>query len=390
MRFRLIIIAFVVLAFAVGAWVNFTQGPADTPTVAVQAKRGGSPPQGNQLDRRSGGLGRATQARSVLVAPVRRESVSDRLEAIGTVNANESVTVTAKTQGVIRSIRFEDGQTIKRGEEIASIDAGVEDAALDIELANLEQQKNQLARVAELAKSDNVSKSKLEDQMALVRKAEGNVAAARVRSTDRRIVAPFSGIVGTRRISVGALVSPGTVVATLEDISVVKLDFAIPETFLSSLRPGLDIEAIASAYPRETFKGKVFSIDSHIDPKTRSVNVRAIVPNLDLRLRSGMLIRVDLIKDRRDSLVIPEAALQPENDKQYVFVVGANNIAERTPVTIGRRRMGSIEILEGLKEGDWTIKEGMQDLRSGAKVNVVNSAELKQAAPGPEGMTRPE
>ena len=166
---------------------------------------------------------------------------------------------------------------------------------------------------------------------------------------------------------------------------------AIELPLLGYVAAGAPIEAVASAYPSETFKGKVVSVDSHIDPTTRSVNVRAIVSNPDLRLRSGMLMRVDLIKDQRDSLVIPEAALQPENDKQYVFVVGANNVAKRTLVTIGRRRMGSVEILDGLKDGDWIIKEGMQDLRTGAKVNVVNAGELKtQPAREAEEMTRPE
>jgi membrane fusion protein (multidrug efflux system) len=234
-----------------------------------------------------------------------------------------------------------------------------------------------------LAKQGHVSQARVDEVVALVKKAEANVAAARVRSGDRRITAPFSGIVGTRRISVGALVSPGTVVTTLDDISEVKLDVMIPETFLASLHPGLEIEATASAYPGQVFKGRVVSVDSRIDPVTRAVAVRAMIPNDDLRLRPGMLMVAELIKDRRESLMIPEASLLPENNLQYVYVIGPDNAANRTQVTIGRRRAGAVEVLQGVKEGDLVIKEGLQDLRSGAPVKIVNANELKRGQGAP-------
>src|SRR5262245_13198119 len=173
--------------------------------------------------------GRGQMTRNVIGVLAKKETLGDRLEAIGTLYANESVNVTAKTQGIIRSIDFEDGQTFKQGEQIAAIDAGEQDAALNVELANLEQQRKELARTESLRKDNFVSQSRVDEQTALLKRAEATVAAARVRSGDRRIVAPFSGIVGNRRISIGALVSPGTVVTTLDDISEVKLDFAIPE-----------------------------------------------------------------------------------------------------------------------------------------------------------------
>lgn len=325
------------------------------------------------------GPARAAAVRPVVAVVVEKEIFGDRLEAIGTLYANESITVTAKTQGIIRSVDFDDGQTFKKGDQIAAIDAGEQDAALNVELANLEQQKKELERVMGLAADQHVSRSRVDEQVALVKKAEANVAAARVRANDRRITAPFSGIVGTRRISVGALVSPGTVVTTLDDTSEVKLDFAIPETFLSALHPGLDIEATASAYPGVTFKGRVIAVDSRVDPVTRSVGVRAMIPNEDLRLRPGMLMVAELIKDRRESLMIPEAALLPENNLQYVFVVNVDNTANRQQITIGRRRAGEVEVLEGLKEGDLVVKEGLQDLRSGSKVNIVNATELRRS-----------
>ena len=364
-------IGVVLVAAAVGGWLYFG------------GQHSGPGPQ------RQGGRG-AGMVRPVNAVAVHKEVFADRLEAIGTLTANESVTITAKTQGIIRSLDFDDGQTFKKGDQIAAIDAGEQDAALNVELANLEQQRKDLTRTQELVADKHVSQAKLDEQVALVKRAEANVAAARVRSGDRRIVAPFSGIVGTRRISLGALVAPGAVITTLDDTSEVKLDFAIPETFIASLKPGLEIEAQASAYPKEVFKGRVVAVDSRVDPVTRSVSVRATIANEDLRLRPGMLMVVELIKDQRASVIVPEIALLPENDVQYVFTVGPDSVVNRLKVVIGRRRAGSVEILEGLQEGDLVVTEGLQDLRSGSKVNLVNAGELRGTpAQSPEAMRHP-
>jgi membrane fusion protein, multidrug efflux system len=325
-----------------------------------------------------GGRGQNMGPRPVNVVAVTREVFADRLEALGTVQAQESVNVTAKVQGIIRSIYFNDGQTVTKGQEIAAIDSGEQVAALNVELANLEQQRKELDRTLGLAKQNHISQARVDEQTAALKKAEAGVAAARVRAGDRLIVAPFDGVVGTRRISVGALVSPGTVITTLDDISKVKLDFAVPETFLAALKPDLAVEATAAAYTGEVFKGKVIAVDSRIDPTTRSVNVRAEIDNADLRLRPGMLMVVDLIKDSRESLMVPEAALDPANDRQYVVVVGTDNVAHRVEVKIGRRRLGFVEVLEGVREGDLVVREGLQDLRDGAKVEIMNRTELTQ------------
>jgi membrane fusion protein (multidrug efflux system) len=327
--------------------------------------------------------GRGSDVRLVRAVVVEKEIFSDRLEAIGTVFAKESVDVSAKVQGIVRSIYFDDGQAVVRGGKIAAIDAGEQIAQLNVELANLEQQRKGLERTMGLARDNHVSQARVDEMVAAVKKAEANVAAARVRAGDRLITAPFAGIVGTRRISVGALVSPGTVVTTLDAISTVNLDFAVPETFLSSLRPGLDIEAEASAYPNEVFNGMVVAVDSRIDPATRSVTVRAEIDNGDMRLRPGMLMVVELIKFRRESLVIPEAALQPQNNKQYVSIIGPDDIADRVEVVIGLRRAGFVEILTGVSEGDLVVKEGHQDLPSGARVEIVNRSEVRIEASPP-------
>ncbi len=352
-------LALTVVVAAVAAWFIFMTGSGGGPG-------GGFGPGGSQ---------------SVYVVPARLETFADRIEAIGTLSANESITVTAKAQGVIRSINFDDGAIVRANEQIVSIAAAEEDARLNVELANLEEQRKTLDRIADLAKSNNVSQARVDEQMALVKKAEANVAAARARVSDFRIWAPFSGVLGTRKVSLGALVNPGTVITTLDDISVVKLDFAVPESFLSSLRPGLDIEATSQTYPGEVFVGKVSSVDSRVDPVTRSLAIRAIISNDDARLRPGMLMIVELIKDRRESLIIPEQALMPDGTKQFVYVVNGENVAERKEIIIGTRRPGFVEVTGGLAEGDLIVTEGTMQLRPGANVRVLTPGDAAKNAP---------
>jgi membrane fusion protein (multidrug efflux system) len=320
----------------------------------------------------------------VNVARVKKEMFGDRIEAIGTAAANESITVTARVQGIIRAVNFEDGAFVEKGTEIAAIDAGEQDARLNVELANLEEQRKELERLRDLFRNQNVSRSRLDAAIAAVAKAEANVAAARARVADYRIVAPFAGVLGTRRVSVGALVSPGTVITTLDDVSIIKLDFAVPENFIAALRPGLPIEALTAAYGRETFKGEVIAVDSRIDPATRSVAIRAAIPNADGRLKPGMLMVVDLIKDQQMSLMVPEEALIPEGTRHFVYVISPDNVASRVAIAIGRRRVGSVEVLEGLSEGDLVAIEGVMDLRPNAKVDILNKDKISQSTPSAE------
>jgi membrane fusion protein (multidrug efflux system) len=187
------------------------------------------------------------------------------------------------------------------------------------------------------------------------------------------IRAPFSGRVGLRRVSVGTLISPGDVITTLDDTSVIKLDFSVPENFLSTLREGLAVRATAPAFSGRTFTGKVASIDSRVDMNTRAVTVRALLANEDGALKAGMFLNVALANDERESLFIPEQALTPEAERQFVFVV-ADGKAQRREVRIGARRPGSVEVLAGLTAGEQVIVEGTQKVRDGVPVRATEIA----------------
>ena len=330
---------------------------------------------------RSGGRGFGNRVQAVIAMPARKEVFADRLEAIGTLMANESIVVTARVQGIIESISFQDGKTVEAGTALIQFDEDEESARLQVELANLDEQRKQFERIAGLARANATSEARYDEQQAAVKKAEANVAAARAHLSDFTIRAPFTGRLGTRRISIGALVSPGTVITTLDDLSFVKLDFSVPETYLSTLREGLEIEATTAAYSNEVFRGVVTSIDTRVSPTTRSVEIRAKITNTDQRLRPGMLMVVDLIKDRRESLMIAEESLVPFDNQQFVFVVGHDNTVERVPVAIGRRRPGSVEVLEGIALGDLVVTEGNTSLSSGDSVRLLNEADVRGDTP---------
>jgi membrane fusion protein (multidrug efflux system) len=305
----------------------------------------------------------------VTLAPVRAERISQKLEALGNARANESVDVSAKSSNIVTAVMFRDGERVKRGQVLVQLDNAQVRADVSAAEAALTESESQYNRSRELLSTQVLSKSSFEQLEATLKANRARLAAANARLEDTVIRAPFSGRVGLRRVSVGTLISPGVVITTLDDTSVIKLDFAVPENFLAALREGLSVRATAPAFPGRTFVGKVASIDSRVDLATRSVTVRALLANEDGALRPGMFLNVSLANDEREALVIPEEALTPEAVRQYVFVV-ADGKAERREVRIGGRRPGSVEIVAGLAAGEQVIVEGTQKVRDGGPVRA--------------------
>jgi membrane fusion protein (multidrug efflux system) len=326
----------------------------------------------------SGAVGAGAGSRNsapaeVSVAPVRSETVSQKLEALGNARANESVDISSKISNVVTAVRFGDGQRVNRGQVLVQLDdaqARAEVAAAEAAVAESERLYN---RSRELMATEALSKAQFDQLEATLKANRAKLAAANARLQDTVIRAPFSGRVGLRRVSVGALISPGDVITTLDDTSVIKLDFMVPENFLSTLREGLAVRATAPAFSGRSFAGKVASIDSRVDMSTRAVMVRALLANEDGALRPGMFLNVSLANDERDTLVIPEQALTPEAERQYVFVVVDGKV-QRREVRIGARRPGSVEVLAGLDAGDQVVVEGTQKIRDGVPVRATQMA----------------
>lgn len=322
-------------------------------------------------DRQSQTVGVKMPPVSVVVAPVRRAMFADRIEALGTAGANESVAITAKVTETVRKINFSDGMFVNKGDVLVELTNAAESAELTEYQASLAEAKKQYERLVGLVARGNAAQSVLDQQTAEVKTAQARIDQTRARLSDRLIRAPFSGVLGFRNVSPGTLITPNTVITTLDDISVIKLDFAVPERFLTALKPGLEVTATSVAYPGHQFTGTVTTVNSRVDAVTRAVAVRAKIPNQDNLLRPGMLMNVALVSHKAEALMVPEGALVPVQNRQYVYVVSDSNEAQRRQVVVGRRRPGEVEIKEGLSEGQWVVIEGILRLRPGVRVNVV-------------------
>jgi membrane fusion protein (multidrug efflux system) len=343
------------------------------------APNGGARPQGaagagpgNGGGRPGGGFG-GPQEVAVVTATIKSTSFADAVEALGTAKANESVNITAKTANRIVAFRFTEGQQVRKGDVLVELDAVEAAADLAVAQAALADTQSQYKRSTELFATKALSQAQMDQIQSTLRQNEARVSAAQGRMNETEVRAPFSGRVGLRNVSVGSYVTPATVITTLDDTSIIKLDFSVPETSLTMLANGLSIQATSTAYPGVQFNGKVASIDSRIDPVSRSVLVRGNIDNRDGRLKPGMFMTVRLLRSEDMALTLPEQALVPEADRQYVFVVADGKVA-KTEITLGRRRPGEVEVLKGLKEGDVVVTEGTQKLVDGTKVRLPGEA----------------
>jgi membrane fusion protein (multidrug efflux system) len=293
-------------------------------------------------------------------------------EALGNARANEAVEIRPQITAAIVEILFDEGQRVKRGEVLVRLENSEPLADLAAARAALVDSASQYRRSLELFKTRVVSESQLEQLEAQRDADQAAVNAAQARLEHTVIRAPFAGQLGLRRVSLGSIVSPSTVITTLDDTSMIKLDFDVPEVFLARLERGLAVTAHSAAWPDHKFSGEVISIDTRVDPVSRTVTVRALLPNSDGYLRPGMFLTVTVLKEDVQALLIPEQAIVPERSNQYVYVVNADNVVERREVHSGRRRPGEVEILDGLEPGAIVITEGTQKVRPGQQVEILS------------------
>lgn len=311
------------------------------------------------------------KAVAIVAVEARLMTFRDRVEALGTLRANDSVTITAVVADKISSINFQDGDRVEKSQILAEMVTTEERALLEEARSTMEEAQSQFERTKSLSTRRLTPETVLDQKRRDFETAKARLAATEARLSDRILRAPFAGRMGLRTVSVGALVAPGDVIARLEDDSVMKLDFSVPSTFISTLRPGLEIQATARGYDGETFRGKVASIDNRVDEITRTIRVRAVLPNPDRRLVPGVLMNIDLFKNPREAVAVKEEALVPIGTDTYVFVVDQEKkIAERRRVQPGSRRPGLIEITTGLQPGELVVTDGTIKLRPGASIEL--------------------
>ncbi|HSC69060.1 MAG TPA: efflux RND transporter periplasmic adaptor subunit [Cellvibrio sp.] len=311
----------------------------------------------------------------VIVQPASIKNLTTNIEALGTLRANESIVLTSNVTKKVTRINFEDGQRVNKGHVLVETTSREESALLQEAQFNAEEAKKQLDRVAALVKSNAASESLLDQRVREYESARARYKATESRLKDLVIAAPFSGVVGLRNVSVGALISPGDQITTLNDDSKMKLDFTVPAVYLRSLAVGLPIVAKSGDLGGEVFQGEVFSIDNQIDEVTRAIKVRALLDNKDHELKQGMLMQVDLKAGARDALVISESALVPLGSNNFIFLLKKEQngfIVERKQIVIGERLAGAVEVISGLAVGDKVVTHGLQKIRAGQQVKVLS------------------
>ena len=291
-----------------------------------------------------GGWGGGTT--KVVTAKIELQAMVDEIQALGTANANESVEIKSRIASLVDRIVFVEGQLVKAGDLLIELESSEIVAGLAVAEASLSESRSLYNRNKSLTDTHVISASTLEQLLAEVKVDEAQVEVAKARLANSRIRAPFSGRIGLRRVSPGSFVNNLTIITTLDDVSTIKLDFSVPEAFLTVVKEGMTILAESIVYPDRVFEGRVASIDTRLDPVSRAVQVRAVIPNDDGAIKPGMFMTVDLQRDRGDVLVAPEQSIVPEGTTQYVFVV-ADGIVEKRAVVLGRRIPGFVVITEG-------------------------------------------
>ena len=312
-----------------------------------------------------------TQASPALMVTTQRVALqpwNDTIAAPGTVKARESVTVTAKVSETVDRVHFDSGDEVAAGATLVTLSGNQQRAALQAAEATAKEAEQQHRRGAELVQQQLIARSQLDTQRATRDAAVARVAQMRADIGDRSIRAPFAGVLGMRQVSPGALVTPGTVVATLDDISRVHVDFQVPEVLLAQLATGQQLTGTSAAWPGQSFQGEVSSIDARIDPNTRAVNVRGDFANDERRLRPGMLMQVLVARPQREALVVPEIAVVQVGRDTFVWRVKGDGTVERAPIVVGARRAGKVEVLQGIAAGDRIVVEGTGKLRPGVAV----------------------
>lgn len=315
--------------------------------------------------------GRPDTATPVQVLKVYEDTIYDSVESLGTTRANESIEVTANVAETITLLNFDDNQLVKKGDLIALLSQQEERAQLAAAQARLQENQRELKRLETLLKNKAAAQREYDERLTLIEITKQDIEGIRARIADRSLHAAFDGVLGIRRVSVGALVQPGEVITTLDDVSRMRLDFTVPSIYMDSLRPGVPIEARRDGIGHEVFRGEIYSVNSRIDPVTRSVLVRAILPNDENILKPGLLMRVTLLRNQRKALVIPEESVLQRERNHFVLVVPEGGGAvEQRRITTGMRLPGIVEVLDGLEAGELIITRGINMVTEGQEVRI--------------------
>jgi membrane fusion protein (multidrug efflux system) len=306
----------------------------------------------------------------------------DRIDVLGVAKGRRSVTITSNTTALVTTLHFTDGQTVQEGQVLVDLRALVENAGVADAEAKLSLATSNYNRWKSLGDRGIAAKATVEQYKSALDQAKAGLDEAKAKVGDHVIRAPFSGVVGLSDIAPGALVNPGTPIVSLDDLSVVRVDFDVPDRYLDVLREGLPITARTEAGSDRVERGRIAYIDTRVDQETRAVKARAEFPNADGRLKPGVLMHVAVDKSERDALAVPESAIQYEGDLTFVFVIvrhGPRMLAEQRQVLVGAVQDGFAEIRSGLKPGEEVVADGVNRVSPGQTLRLASSDDTSDA-----------
>lgn len=306
----------------------------------------------------------------VEVASVEVMTVAEEVEALGTLAADETVVIAPEIAGRVIELGFKEGEPVRKGQELVKLDTAILSAELKQAQADLGLARDTHERLRSLVSRGSGTQVSLDEAIAKLASSEARVELAKAKLAQSTIVAPFNGVVGLRSVGVGDYVSVGKQLITLTKIDPIKIDFRVPEIFLSRLKVGQPISMRVDAVKDRTFTGQTYAIDPVVDVNGRAIRLRAAIPNADLTLKPGLFARLAITVDQRDNaIVIPEMAVVPDGMGKMVYVVEGGK-AKRVPIELGKRLPGKVEVVSGLTPKMQIITAGQMRLRDGSAIAI--------------------
>jgi len=373
MRHSLRIVALLVLAaLAGGAYWYFVKQGGTVAELTALVRGGAAPTPGGASAAKPGGPG-GMPPTAVEAVPVKIGNVARTVTAVGSLLSNESVVIRPEMAGRISEIAFQEGQRVAKGTVLVRLDDSIARATLAQAQASIAFSRAELSRADQLVRQNTGPLRTREQAAAKLQADEASVQLAKAQLDKQVLTAPFDGVLGLRKVSVGDYMQAGKDIVNIEAIDTLKLDFRVPEMFLSAVRIGQTLKVSVDAFAGRSFDGQVYAIDPLIDVNGRAVVIRARVANPDGALRPGLFARVALtLTVVPDAVLIPEQAIVAFGKEQFVFKVVEGKVAQ-TKVVLGERRNAEVEITQGLKPGDVVVTAGQLKIRDGVPVAVVNN-----------------
>jgi membrane fusion protein (multidrug efflux system) len=311
----------------------------------------------------------ATAPVAVEAGPVKLTTVRRQIEAVGSLRSNESVIMRPEISGRITEILFDEGQQVRKGMPLFRLDAAIARAQVEQAKASLILSRANHQRAEDLYRRGAGTQRARDEAVSKLHADDATLSLAQATLDKATLLAPFDGVIGLRKVSVGDYVNPGQDLVNFENLEALKVDFRVPEIYSMQLKVGQTVRINLDAIPNSAYDGAVYAIDPAYDPNGRAIILRARLPNRDGLLRSGMFARVTLlVEERQQAIVVPETALVPIGGEQFVYRV-VEGKAVMTKVKIGQRRRGQVEIMEGLDRDAVIVTDGVVKLRDGTPVS---------------------